>query len=179
MWGTPRRAGIHVSDDGWGWIFKRAVRELLERGVPWGGSVCNVGSPSRNALDYLPRKADDDCRQELRWLRPAQSQRGRAGSAGVAHALGDALSQARSGIGGSNPSFGFVEEPLKRTGWRSGGIVRSRTTSDLTSRIMLQNLNEADQGPHVADWSWSGTTRRWRVSPSVGYHERRRGARGV
>ena len=22
----------------------------------------------RNALDYLPRKADDDCRQELRWL---------------------------------------------------------------------------------------------------------------
>jgi transposase-like protein len=23
---------------------------------------------SRNALDHLPRKADDDCRQELRWL---------------------------------------------------------------------------------------------------------------
>lgn len=22
----------------------------------------------RNALDYLPRKADDDCRQALRWL---------------------------------------------------------------------------------------------------------------
>jgi transposase-like protein len=22
----------------------------------------------RNALDYLPRKADDDCLQELRWL---------------------------------------------------------------------------------------------------------------
>ena len=22
----------------------------------------------RNALDYLPRNADDDCRQELRWL---------------------------------------------------------------------------------------------------------------
>lgn len=23
---------------------------------------------SRNALDHLPRKADDDCLQELRWL---------------------------------------------------------------------------------------------------------------
>ena len=22
----------------------------------------------RNALDYLPRKADDDCLQELRWI---------------------------------------------------------------------------------------------------------------
>ena len=42
----------------------------------------------RNALDYLPRKADDDCRQELRWLYdPAHPQRGAAEPAGVAQTL--------------------------------------------------------------------------------------------
>ena len=43
---------------------KRAVRELLPEAV-W--QRCYVHF-LRNALDYLPRKADDDCRQELRWL---------------------------------------------------------------------------------------------------------------
>ena len=46
----------------------------------------------RNALDYLPRKADDDCLQELRWLYDrrnlAEAQRDlaawlRAGSASI------------------------------------------------------------------------------------------------
>ena len=40
------------------------VRELLPEAV-W--QRCYVHF-LRNALDYLPRKADDDCRQELRWL---------------------------------------------------------------------------------------------------------------
>jgi transposase-like protein len=31
----------------------------------------------RNALDHLPRKADDDCLQELRWLYGAAAGRGR------------------------------------------------------------------------------------------------------
>jgi len=57
-------AGVEfvVSDDHAG--LKRAVRELLPAAV-W--QRCYVHF-LRNALDYLPRKADDDCRQELRWL---------------------------------------------------------------------------------------------------------------
>ena len=51
-----------VSDDHAG--IKRAVRQLLPEAV-W--QRCYVHF-LRNALDYLPRKADDDCRQELRWL---------------------------------------------------------------------------------------------------------------
>ena len=51
-----------VSDDHAG--LKRAVRELLPEAV-W--QRCYVHF-LRNALDYLPRKADDDCRQEWRWL---------------------------------------------------------------------------------------------------------------
>ncbi len=59
--------GLHgvefvVSDDHAG--LKRAVAELLPE-VVW--QRCYVHF-LRNALDYLPRKADDDCRQELRWL---------------------------------------------------------------------------------------------------------------
>ena len=59
--------GLHgvefvVSDDHAG--IKRAVRELLPEAV-W--QRCYVHF-LRNALDYLPRKADDDCRQELRWF---------------------------------------------------------------------------------------------------------------
>lgn len=51
-----------VSDDHAG--LKRAVAELLPEAV-W--QRCYVHF-LRNALDYLPRKADDDCLQELRWL---------------------------------------------------------------------------------------------------------------
>ena len=43
---------------------KRAVAELLPEAV-WQRCYVHL---LRNALDYLPRKADDDCRQELRWL---------------------------------------------------------------------------------------------------------------
>ena len=51
-----------VSDDHAG--LKRAIREVLTE-APW--QRCYVHF-LRNALDYLPRKADDDCLQELRWL---------------------------------------------------------------------------------------------------------------
>ena len=43
---------------------RRGGVELLPEAV-W--QRCSVHF-LRNALDYLPRKADDDCRQELRWL---------------------------------------------------------------------------------------------------------------
>ena len=51
-----------VSDDHPG--LKAALREVLP-GVWW--QRCYVHF-LRNALDHLPRKADDDCLQELRWM---------------------------------------------------------------------------------------------------------------
>lgn len=51
-----------VSDDHEG--LKKAVSELLTHAA-W--QRCYVHF-LRNALDYLPRKADDDCLQELRWI---------------------------------------------------------------------------------------------------------------
>lgn len=51
-----------VSDDHPG--LKAAIREVMA-GVWW--QRCYVHF-LRNALDYLPRKADDDCLQELRWM---------------------------------------------------------------------------------------------------------------
>ena len=51
-----------VSDDHEG--LKAAIREVLQEAV-W--QRCYVHF-LRNALDHLPRKADDDCLRELRWL---------------------------------------------------------------------------------------------------------------
>lgn len=57
-------AGVEfvVSDDHAG--LRRAVQEILPEAV-W--QRCYVHF-LRNALDYLPRQADDDCWQELRWI---------------------------------------------------------------------------------------------------------------
>jgi len=62
-----RDRGLHgvefvVSDDHAG--LKKAIMEVLPEAV-W--QRCYVHF-LRNALDHLPRKADDDCLQELRWL---------------------------------------------------------------------------------------------------------------
>ncbi len=51
-----------VSDDHEG--LKNAIQEVLPQAL-W--QRCYVHF-LRNALDYLPRKADDDCLQELRWM---------------------------------------------------------------------------------------------------------------
>lgn len=51
-----------VSDDHPG--LKRAIREVLPQAA-W--QRCYVHF-LRNALDYVPRKVDDDCLQELRWI---------------------------------------------------------------------------------------------------------------
>ena len=64
---TLRDRGLHgvqvaISDDHPG--VKRAIREVLPA-ANW--QRCYVHF-LRNALDYLPRKADDDCLMELRWL---------------------------------------------------------------------------------------------------------------
>jgi putative transposase len=53
---------VAVSDDHAG--LKKALREVLPEAV-W--QRCYVHF-LRNALDHLPRKADDDCLRELRWI---------------------------------------------------------------------------------------------------------------
>lgn len=62
-----KRRGLHgvefvVSDDHAG--LRKAIAEVLSEAV-W--QRCYVHF-LRNALDYLPRKADDDCLMELRWI---------------------------------------------------------------------------------------------------------------
>lgn len=62
-----RKRGLHgveyvVSDDHAG--LKAAIREVLHEAA-W--QRCYVHF-LRNALDYVPRKVDDDCLQELRWF---------------------------------------------------------------------------------------------------------------
>jgi transposase-like protein len=62
-----RQRGLHgvelvVSDDHAG--LRKAVEEVLTEAA-W--QRCYVHF-LRNALDHLPRKADDDCLQELRWI---------------------------------------------------------------------------------------------------------------
>jgi len=51
-----------VSDDHAG--LKKAIRDVLTEAA-WQRCYAHF---LRNALDYLPRKADDDCLQELRWI---------------------------------------------------------------------------------------------------------------
>ena len=67
-----RQRGLHgvefvVRDDPAG--LRRAIQELLPEAA-W--QRCYVHF-LRNALDYLPRKADDDCLTELRWLYDRQN----------------------------------------------------------------------------------------------------------
>jgi putative transposase len=57
-----RGVQLAISDDHPG--LKRAIREVVPEAI-W--QRCYVHF-LRNALDYLPRKANDDCLMELRWL---------------------------------------------------------------------------------------------------------------
>jgi hypothetical protein len=56
----------------------------------------------RNALDYLPRKADDDCLMELRWMYDRHNiEDARRDLAGLAAEMGFAISAAVR-LGGSH-----------------------------------------------------------------------------
>jgi putative transposase len=57
-----RGVQVVISDDHAG--LRKAIREILPEAL-W--QRCYVHF-LRNALDYLPRKADDDCLMELRWI---------------------------------------------------------------------------------------------------------------
>ena len=134
--------GLHgvefvVSDDHAG--LKRAVRELLPEAV-W--QRCYVHF-LRNALDYLPRKADDDCRQELRWLYDRSNlKEGAAGPRGVAHALGDALPQAHR----------LGRSPHRR----NADLLQPAAPTPQASQVD-QHAQAAQRRDQAADAGWSGS----------------------
>ena len=83
-----RGVELVVADDHPG--LKRAIAEVLPEAV-W--QRCYVHF-LRNALNHLPRKAVDDCLQELRWLYDRRAGRGPERSGAVAGALGAKIPQA-------------------------------------------------------------------------------------
>jgi putative transposase len=86
-----------VSDDHAG--LKRAIAEILPQAA-W--QRCYVHF-LRNALDYLPRKADEECMQELRWLYHRRSlAEAQRDLAGVADPLAGPLSEAHRLGGGEH-----------------------------------------------------------------------------
>ena len=86
--------GLHgvefvVADDHAG--LRAALREVLAEAAY---QRCYVHF-LRNALDYVPRRVDDDCLQELRWLiRSPRSHRGAARSGRLARQMVGQISQA-------------------------------------------------------------------------------------
>ena len=88
-----RERGLHgvefvVADDHAG--LRAAIREVLT-GAAY--QRCYVHF-LRNALDHLPRKADDDRLHELRWLYEAQPRRGACRSRAMARQMAGQIPQA-------------------------------------------------------------------------------------
>jgi len=122
--------GLHgvqfcVSDDHPG--LKRAIGEVLPEAL-W--QRCYVHF-LRNALDHLPRKADDDCLTELRWLYDRHD---------VNEARAD-LEKWLSKWGGKYPRLcGWVEANIEET-WTFYRLPRQHH-KHLKSTNMLERLNQ-------------------------------------
>ena len=162
MWGTD---GVRVFtlDDGWGWIFA-AVEHWNAECVGW--HVCKVGSRFA-ALDPIAQGFE---RLMARWT-PTSPAGWRFGWI-MAVSTCQTTSSSRSSIGGSTPALALSRN-RKRTVWRSGGIVRSRS-----KRSMAESFRTSR--PSAPPWptSWSGTTRPG-VSRSLGITRRSRRARSM
>ena len=162
MWGTD---GVRVFtlDDGWGWIFA-AVEHWNAECV--GGTCAKSGAASRHSIRL--RKGSNG--SMARWT-PTSPAGWRFGWIHGSQYLSD-TSSSRSGIGGSTPALALSRN-RKRTVWRSGGIVRSRS-----KRSMAESFRTSR--PFAPPWptSWSGTTRPG-VSRSLGITRRSRRARSM
>ena len=160
MWGTD---GVRVFtlDDGWGWIFA-AVEHWNAECVGW--HVCKVGR----------RFAALDPAHGLERLYGSNADRPRAGASDGPRqsVFCQTTSSSRSGIGGSTP-VSALSRNRKRTGWRSGGIARSRSKRSPAESFRTSR-------PSASPWptSWSGTTRPG-VSRSLGITRRSRRARSM
>ena len=114
-----------VSDDHAG--LKAAIREVLPQAV-W--QRCYVHF-LRNALDYVPRKVDDDCLQELRWLYARRD---------LAEALNDLATWLARWAGKYPRLTAWVEENLEET--LSFYRFPRQHHKHLKSTNMLERLNE-------------------------------------
>ena len=162
MWGTD---GVRVFtlDDGWGWIFA-AVEHWTAEYV--GRHVCKVGSrfaaldPIAQGLERLYGSLDADVARGLALRMDHGSQD-----------LSDHfLKQIR--YWGIHPASALSRN-RKRTVWRSGGIVRSRSKRSTAESFRTSR-------PSAPPWptSGSGTTRPG-VSRSLGITRRSRRARSM
>jgi len=114
-----------VSDDHAG--LKAAIREVLPEAV-W--QRCYVHF-LRNALDYVPRKVDDDCLQELRWLYARRD---------LAEARSDLTAWLERWAGKYPRLTAWVEENLEET--LSFYRFPRQHHKHLKSTNMLERLNE-------------------------------------
>ena len=114
-----------VSDDHAG--LKAAIREVLPEAV-W--QRCYVHF-LRNALDYVPRKVDDDCLQELRWLYARRD---------LAEARSDLTAWLARWAGKYPRLTAWVEENLEET--LSFYRLPRQHHKHLKSTNMLERLNE-------------------------------------
>ena len=114
-----------VSDDHAG--LKAAIREVLPEAV-W--QRCYVHF-LRNALDYVPRKVDDDCLQELRWLYARRD---------LAEARNDLAAWLARWAGKYPRLTAWVEENLEET--LSFYRLPRQHHKHLKSTNMLERLNE-------------------------------------
>jgi putative transposase len=85
----------------------------------------------RNTLDYVPRKVDDDCLQELRWLYARRD---------LAEALNDLAAWLARWAGKYPPLTAWVEENLEET--LSFYRFARQHHKHLKSTNMLERLNE-------------------------------------
>ena len=114
-----------VSDDHAG--LKAAIREMLPQ-ASW--QRCYVHF-LRNALDYLPRKGDDDCLTELRWLYDRRS---------IEEALCDLRSWLEKWHGKYSKLCDWVEENIEET--LTFYRLPREHHKHLKSTNMLERLNE-------------------------------------
>lgn len=127
---TLRDRGLHgvelvVADDHAG--LRAAIREVLTEAA---FQRCYVHF-LRNALDHLPRKADDDCLQELRWLYDRRS---------VEEARRDLAAWIAKWSGRYPQLVDWVEETIEET-FTFYRLPR-RHHKHLKSTNMLERLNE-------------------------------------
>jgi len=125
-----RDRGLHgvefvVSDDHDG--LKKAIREVLKEAA-W--QRCYVHF-LRNALDHIPRKADDDCLQELRWLYDRRN---------IEEARSDLAAWLARWQGKYPKLTDWVEEHIEET-WTFYRLPRQHH-KHLKSTNMLERLNE-------------------------------------
>ena len=161
--GDGRRAGIHAR--------RRVGLDLrggrtLERGVRGVATCAKSGAASRHSIRL--RKGSNV--SMARWT-PTSPAGWRFGWITVVSTC-QTTSSSRSGIGGSTPASALSRN-RKRTVWRSGGIVRSRSKRSTAESFRTSR-------PSAPPWptSWSGTTRPGALR-SLGIKRRSRRARSM